>query len=302
MKTSSELLRMMVMMKTVMRKYNRRRRSDTVTLRYMLCFILEMFYYLFRRSVILGLKSELRRQGPGGDLAQTMTAIKGSPEAYLEYMKVQGCFADQIFLLMLASLLQTDIILLPVHARDGSVEKNYIRLPEGIFGSEESGTNQTIFMAYYKEHEFLAGHYQAMEPVTNGPVVQDIHLKGGLDIAAALSLPDHLGRPTFNILIFYSFFFLIDTRSLPSNTASFSPGANSTLAITPASKRNRSPSPPVTLSEVVLTPPPPTPECSPTGLSSASLSALRKLLPTQFGVSWIEVGYYYSLFFLSFFY
>ena len=123
-----------------------------------------------------------------------MTAIKGSPEAYLEYMKVRGHFADQIFLLMLASLLQTDLILLPVHPRAGSVENNYIRLPGGIFGSEESAPNQPIFMAYYEEHEFLAGHYQAMEPVSNGPVVQDILLKGGVDVAGTLSLPDHLGR------------------------------------------------------------------------------------------------------------
>ena len=116
-------------------------------------------------------------------------------EAYLKYMKVRGHFADQIFLLMLASLLQHDIILLPVHPRAGTVEKNYIRLPGGIFGSEESAPNQPIIMAYYEEHEFIAGHYQAMEPVTKGPVVKDILLKGGGDIAGALSLPDHLGRP-----------------------------------------------------------------------------------------------------------
>ena len=74
------------------------------------------------------------------------------------------------------------------------MENNYIRLPGGIFGSEESAPNQPIFMAYYEEHEFLAGHYQAMEPVSNGPVVQDILLKGGVDVAGTLSLPDHLGR------------------------------------------------------------------------------------------------------------
>ena len=246
----------------------------------------------FRLSVIVSLKAELSRQAPGGDLASTMTVIKGSPEAYLKYMKVRGHFADQIFLLMLASLLQHDIILLPVHPRAGTVEKNYIRLPGGIFGSEESAPNQPIFLAYYEEHEFIAGHYQAMEPVTKGPVVKDILLKGGGDIAGALTIL--VGQYLyFNI---FSFCFIIDTRSLPSNTAPFSPRANSTLAITPASKRNRSPSPPVTLSEVVLTPPPPTPERSRTGSTSASLSELRKLLPV-----WSQLDRGESNIILSFF-
>ena len=154
-------------------------------------------YYIllfFRQSVILSLKTELRRQGPGGELAMTMSVIKKSPEAYLEYMNVRGRFADQIFIAMLASLLQHDIIVLPVHPRAGSVENNYIRHPGGVFGSQESAPSQPIFLAYYEEHQFSAGHYQAVEPRTNGPVLQDILQKGGMDVAAELSLPDHVGR------------------------------------------------------------------------------------------------------------
>ena len=62
--------------------------------------------------------------------------------------------------------IQHDIILLPVHPRP----------------------NQPIFLAYYEEHEFIAGHYQAMEPVTKGPVVKDILLKGGGDISFNVKL------------------------------------------------------------------------------------------------------------------
>ena len=67
-------------------------------------------YPLFRCSVILSLKTELRRQGPGGELASTMTVIKDSPEAYLEYMKVPAHFADQIFLVIFIYTNLTEII------------------------------------------------------------------------------------------------------------------------------------------------------------------------------------------------
>ena len=49
-----------------------------------------------------------------------------------------------------------------------------------------------IFLAFFEESKFPAGHYQAMEPLCNGPVLKDLlnQQLGVLDVARMLQLPD----------------------------------------------------------------------------------------------------------------
>ena len=67
---------------------------------------------------------------------------------------------------------------------------NNILHPGRSFGSGERSLESPIFVAYYEETRFSAGHYQAMKPVSNGPVLKDLLSKGGRDIAGIMSLPD----------------------------------------------------------------------------------------------------------------
>ena len=58
---------------------------------------------------------------------------------------------------MLASILRHDIIIVnPIVL---------YRLPGGEIGSGESAGGQPIYVAYYEERKFSAGHYQAIEPL-----------------------------------------------------------------------------------------------------------------------------------------
>ena len=49
-----------------------------------------------------------------------------------------------------------------------------------------------IFLAFYKESKFPNGHYQAMEPMCNGPVLKHLleSKPGVLDVARILELTD----------------------------------------------------------------------------------------------------------------
>ena len=127
--------------------------------------------------VISSLSSQLALEARRGSevLMISMTAIHGSPEKYLARMKRRGEFADHILLLMLASVLQHDIILLPVHPETSP--NNYVLLPGGDFGTEARSINKPIFMAYFEETRFQSGHFQAMEPLPN-EVVRNIFVGG----------------------------------------------------------------------------------------------------------------------------
>ena len=173
---------------------------------------------ILRQMVVQSLRTELRRQGPQGDLRCQMIASHNSPEAYLDWMKIRGHFADHIFIQMMASIIQHDIILLSVHPE--TFPGNYLKIPGGVFGTDQSEPNVPVFVAYFEDSKFSAGHYQAMEPSSNGPVLKDLLTKGGLDIATLLSLPEPV--------------------SALCRTTSFTPPATSTLVPTaPSSPPSR---------------------------------------------------------------
>ena len=93
-----------------------------------------------------------------------MSASKyGSPAVYLDKMRRDGEFADHLFIQMAGAILGHDIIVLYLH-EDTSPNKMYVRVPGGPFGTEETGDGSPIFIMYFEESKFSAGHYQAVRP------------------------------------------------------------------------------------------------------------------------------------------
>ena len=134
-------------------------------------------------------KSEERSEA-GGLISSTMSASRyGSPAEYLDKMKSDGEFADHLFIQMTGAVLSADIIILYLH-EDSTQNKMYIRIPGGSFGTNETGAGSPIFVLYFEDSKFSAGHYQAVRPVVNGPVIRDLYKRTGRDIAKELGLPD----------------------------------------------------------------------------------------------------------------
>ena len=198
-----------------------------------------------------------------------LTAFVNSPQEYLENMKKPGVHADELFLRAVANVLDVDLYIIPYHPETASTQHGlYTRIAGGTFMMEESedggrrdvGINAPVFLAYFEETHFNGGgHYQAIEPFRNSNVLEDVKDRFGHDVAQIMSLPNEVPQ--------------------------FQPSANSTIAITPANKRRRSPS---------ISPPPSVSPVSPDSRSSAlqSLSRLREMIRKQ-GVTWQteEVSY-----------
>ena len=133
--------------------------------------------------------THMMTEGPGGIIWSAMTDLFESPENYIKKMSNHAKHVDQLFISMAASLLGQDIIVLHVH-HDTCSNGMYVLHPGGLFGSGERSQEIPIFVAYYEQIRFGSGHYQAIEPVSNGPVLKDLLAKGGRDIAGILSLPE----------------------------------------------------------------------------------------------------------------
>ena len=141
---------------------------------------------------MMALKMRLRSEGPLGNLANSMCQEPfRSSENYISRMSKDAEFADAVFLQMAAASLGHDIILLHVHA-DTCANGMYLWLPGGPYGEGRSSGTMPIFLAFFEESKFPAGHYQAMEPLCNGPVLKDLlnQQLGVLDVARMLQLPD----------------------------------------------------------------------------------------------------------------
>ena len=107
-------------------------------------------------------KSEERSEA-GGLISSTMSASRyGSPAEYLDKMKSDGEFADHLFIQMTGAVLSADIIILYLH-EDSTQNKMYIRIPGGSFGTNETGAGSPIFVLYFEDSKFSAGHYQAVD-------------------------------------------------------------------------------------------------------------------------------------------
>ena len=152
--------------------------------------ILNTNYFIYSRThVVMELWSQMVTEGPGGIISSAMTAVLGSPENYVKKMRNHVEHVDQLFISMAACVLGQDIIILHLH-NDTCSNGMYVLHPGGSFNSGDRSQENPIFVAYYEETRFVSGHYQAVEPVSNGPVLKDLLAKGGRDIAGILSLPE----------------------------------------------------------------------------------------------------------------
>ena len=150
---------------------------------------MQITFVYFRTRVVMELWTHMMTERPGGIIWSAMTDLFESPENYIKKMSNHAEHVDQLFISMAASLLGQDIIVLHVH-HDTCSNGMYVLHPGGLFGSGERSQEIPIFVAYYEQIRFGSGHYQAMEPVSNGPVLKDLLAKGGRDIAGILSLPE----------------------------------------------------------------------------------------------------------------
>ena len=152
--------------------------------------ILNTNYFIYSRThVVMELWSQMVTEGPGGIISSAMTDVLGSPENYVKKMRNHVEHVDQLFISMAACVLGQDIIILHLH-NDTCSNGMYVLHPGGSFNSGDRSQENPIFVAYYEETRFFSGHYQAVEPVSNGPVLKDLLAKGGRGIAGILSPPE----------------------------------------------------------------------------------------------------------------
>ena len=114
-----------------------------------------------RKMVVHSMRVELEKQSRRGcmDLATSMVII-GTPTEYLDKMKKVGRVCG--------SYCSSDAGIHPPpwhHHRHPDSNLQYLRLPGGEIGPGESAGGQPIYVAYYEERKFSAGHYQAIEPL-----------------------------------------------------------------------------------------------------------------------------------------
>ena len=81
-------------------------------------------------------------------------------EDWIENMKKDGTYGDQICLQILANLLERDIVYIPVHERSATIIGQYCLI---ISDTKETG-NIPISLLWFEESEFGIGHYQSIVP------------------------------------------------------------------------------------------------------------------------------------------
>ena len=91
----------------------------------------------------------------------------------------------------IANMLNRDIVVLPVHSK--STENGMAHF---IKGGSPMNANPAIpakrlpiFLGYFEETDFQAGHYQSVLPFKDNKVLQMIVKYGGFDVARTLGLP-----------------------------------------------------------------------------------------------------------------
>ena len=112
-----------------------------------------------------------------------------TPGAYLERMKKSGQFADNLFLMVMAAVLKSDIILLHVNEATAANGK-YTYIYGGGILSETPSDKCPLFLGFYEESIYASGHYQSVIPCSDNQILRDIVNKGGFDVTAFHQLPE----------------------------------------------------------------------------------------------------------------
>ena len=173
--------------------------------------------------------------------------VGNDPDDWCDSMDRDGTYTDHTFFEMSAKVLDSDIVIVPLH---GTPDNPCHVIRAGLLGNGGRGRNPPIFIGYFEEVEHSAGHFQSLMPFRDGPILDIVKNDGGIDVAELNNLPAR--------------------TVLEEEEISFVPSVNSTHFQTPAQApgamrlRDQSctsdvsaASTPQTRSDVTVTPPPP---------------------------------------------
>ena len=172
--------------------------------------------------------------------------VGNDPDDWCDSMDRDGTYTDHTFFEMSAKVLDSDIVIVPLH---GTPDNPCHVIRAGLLGNGGRGRNPPIFIGYFEEVEHSAGHFQSLMPFRDGPILDIVKNDGGIDVAELNNLPAR--------------------TVLEEEEISFVPSVNSTHFQTPAQPaamrlRDQScssdvsaASTPPTRSDVTVTPPPP---------------------------------------------
>ena len=171
--------------------------------------------------------------------------LENNPDDWCDSMEQDGTYIDHTFMEMSAQVLDSDIVIVPLHGTD-SIPCHVIRA--GLLGNGGRGRNPPIFIGYFEEDQHSAGHFQSLMPYRDGPILDIVKNDGGVDVVELLNLP-------------------ACPPDLEEEEMSFAPSINSThfssALVTPRPRSD---------SDVHVTPPP-----SPTPFRPVPVSALPGL-------------------------
>ena len=126
------------------------------------------------------------------------------PEDYINKMKVSGAYVDELFLRVMACVIQSNIILIHLN-KHTATNAVYTWLKGGELLSETAGPKCPLFLgnvlfsssslylydsAFYEESVYKAGHYQSIFPITDNWTLRDIKRLGGFDVTTFLNLSE----------------------------------------------------------------------------------------------------------------
>lgn len=130
-------------------------------------------------------------------------------DAWCSKMMKNGEFVDNIFIQIFAEMIQSDVIIIPVHGE--SAANGLCTVVKGG-GNDTPGSNCPIFLGFFEETKFAVPHYQAVVPYRVSSITNLILDYGGVDVKAVLNLPDDIASGL--IFIYYEqFHFLIQTHN-----------------------------------------------------------------------------------------
>ena len=82
----------------------------------------------------------------------------GTLEEWVEKMKAEGEFGDEIFLQLAANILNRDIIIIPVFRDEAHIQA----LGFTVIKSATSNNHEPLFLLSYTESRFTSPHYQSI--------------------------------------------------------------------------------------------------------------------------------------------
>ena len=141
--------------------------------------------------------------------------VGNNPDEWFESMAKDGTYVNHTFIEMAALILDSDIVVVPLHGTD-SLPCHIIRA--GLLSNGGRGKNCPIFLGYFEDDRHTAGHFQSLMPFEDSAILDMVKNDDGVDVAQLLQLPARSPVP----------------EAEDSEEVSFTPSINSTEFQTPA--------------------------------------------------------------------